>query len=173
MSQSDPSMDEPTAQLRAVRSRWPLVLCLVGALLVAIAWLSRADAAEPHACREGYIEAFNRGDALPCSGLLVQPATLAGYQAAVDKLPSLEAEKAALEAQLVNLRGELAEARATGEALLKVSEATRAACELSRLPPKCSEPPWGKKPSFVWPTALAVGFFGGFAFDRYVVGCNK
>lgn len=153
---------------------WLIGVSLVMLSLVVV-YLLTARAAEPlpaHLCKEGYEEAFKKGNILPCDGILVQPETLRAYHDAIDAKPALVEKVRLLEDQVVNLRGQVVEVRTSGEGQLKVCENFRAQCEAAKTPPKCLPPPWGERPGFTWPVGLGIGFFGGFAFDHWGVGCK-
>lgn len=134
--------------------------------------VARSAPPNTHPCRDGLVEWLNAGDVTACYGHLVAPETFAVMQLAVDENMGLKAKAAALEQQVADLRVELAQARASGDAQLKVCENTRTACELAKTPSKCAKPGLGERPEFSWPTGLGLGFLGGVAFDRWAVGCR-
>lgn len=142
------------------------------AVIVWAAFPARAEPRASHPCRDGLIELVEKGDVLACGGHLVQSETLAFYQAAVDERDGLKVQVQKLTEQLASERAATAEERGRGEALLKVCENARTACEVTKAPPKCPRAGLLERPEFAWPTALAAGFFGGVAFDRWGVGCR-
>ncbi len=158
------------------RDSWafPIFIVVISALLVAMAWaLSvRAESPQAHPCREGLLEWLEKGDVAACSGHLVQPETLLAYQAALDARGPLEARVRLLEEQVLNLRGQVVEERASGEARLRVCENVRGMCEAAKAPPRCDKPSLLGRGEFAWPTGLGLGFLGGIAFDRGVMGCR-
>lgn len=158
------------------RELWGGLALIFGsvAAIAVIMWAAFPARAEPraHPCRDGLIELVEKGDVLACGGHLVQSETLAFYQAAVDERDGLKVQVEKLNQQLASERAATAEERDRGEALLKVCENARTAAEAAKAPPKCPRASLLGRPEFAWPTALAVGFFGGVAFDRWGVGCR-
>lgn len=158
------------------RFPWFVIAGVLGVSVVAIiiAWVLTARAAAPaeHPCREGLLEWLDKGATTVCYGHLVPPETWAAAQAAVDESTGLKDKVRVLEDQVANLRAQVTETRASGEAKLEVCTNFRLACEAAKQPPKCPEPSLLERGEFAWPTGLGVGFIGGTLFGRWGLGCE-
>ncbi len=158
------------------RDSWafPAFIIAISLVMLATVWAlmtARAESPQAHPCKEGLLEWLERGDVAVCYGHLVPPETWLAAQIAVDSKGPLEERVRTLEEQVVNLRGQVAEERASGEARLRVCENVRGMCEAAKAPPRCRAPPLLSRGELAWPVGLGVGLLGGIGLDRWI-GCR-
>lgn len=141
-----------------------IVVVLAAATVVYLLCAGLAQSAEPTDCSLTYTLKVGAPEKCP-EHVSVPSGYLAG-------LLRTETELEATKKELAHEHGLRLAHEERDAAIIAALEQSLAACEASRIPPKCEEPGTWSRPSVAWPVGLGAGFVAGFATSQWGVRCR-